>query len=254
MIYKIDQPTNVAPLFNGWEESLIWSCLQGVMGELYADDPESPSCAAAFIGDLAFFAGKPNEEIVHFQRMHNPKSFVIMVPQSDGWNEVILHCCGENAKYTERYAIKKEPNCFDKNKLRQIALSLPEGVQLHLIDRELYAQCRENKWSEDLVSQFDSFETYEALGLGVVAVMDGTIVSGATSYTRYKDGIEIEVDTLRNHRRKGLAAACAARLILECLDRNLYPSWDAQNLWSVHLAEKLGYHFSHTYPVFEVTR
>jgi len=49
-----------------------------------------------------------------------------------------------------------------------------------------------------------------------------------------------------------LAYVCAAKLILECLDRNLYPSWDAQNEISVALAEKLGYHFSHTYTAYEI--
>ena len=36
MIYKIEteQMNNIAPLFGNWQESLIWSCLQGVMGEI----------------------------------------------------------------------------------------------------------------------------------------------------------------------------------------------------------------------------
>lgn len=49
-----------------------------------------------------------------------------------------------------------------------------------------------------------------------------------------------------------MARACGARLILECLDRGLYPSWDAQNPWSAALAEQLGYRFCHTYPVYEI--
>ncbi|MDD7004979.1 MAG: GNAT family N-acetyltransferase, partial [Clostridiales bacterium] len=40
--------------------------------------------------------------------------------------------------------------------------------------------------------------------------------------------------------------------ILECLDRGLYPSWDAQNLGSLSLAKKLGYEFSHEYPAYEI--
>ena len=39
----------------------------------------------------------------------------------------------------------------------------------------------------------------------------------------------------------------------EWLDHGLYPSWDAQNLWSVALAEKLGYHFEHAYTAYEIT-
>lgn len=65
-------------------------------------------------------------------------------------------------------------------------------------------------------------------------------------------GIEIEIDTKEEHRRQGLAYACGAKLILECLNKGWYPSWDAQNKWSVALAEKLGYHFSHEYPAYEV--
>lgn len=78
------------------------------------------------------------------------------------------------------------------------------------------------------------------------------IVAGASSYSSYKEGIEIEVDTKEEYRRKGLATVCSARLILECLDKGLYPSWDAQNKWSVALAEKLGYHYSHTYTAYEM--
>ena len=36
-----------------------------------------------------------------------------------------------------------------------------------------------------------------------------------------------------------------AALILQCLEEGLYPSWDAQNMISVHLAEKLGYELDH---------
>ena len=81
---------------------------------------------------------------------------------------------------------------------------------------------------------------------------DGKIVSGASSYTRYKEGIEIEVDTVPEERGKGLATAVCAALILACLDEGLYPSWDAQNLTSVHMAQKLGYEFAHEYTVYEV--
>jgi len=35
--------------------------------------------------------------------------------------------------------------------------------------------------------------------------------------------------------------------------RSLYPSWDAQNMNSVHLAEKLGYEFDHAYTAYEVS-
>ena len=61
------------------------------------------------------------------------------------------------------------------------------------------------------------------------------LVAGASSYTVYDGGIEIQIDTQLKHRRKGLAAACGAKLILECLERGLYPSWDAHDRRSAAL-------------------
>lgn len=95
---------------------------------------------------------------------------------------------------------------------------------------------------------------YRKYGLGAVILKDGEPVSGASSYTSYKGGIEIQIDTRKDCRRKGLACICGARLILECMERGWYPSWDAQNQWSVALAEKLGYRFDHAYTAYEVSR
>ena len=47
-----------------------------------------------------------------------------------------------------------------------------------------------------------------------------------------------------------LALSCGARLILDCLDRRLVPSWDAHNLPSVSLAEKLGYRLRAPYQAY----
>ena len=108
--------------------------------------------------------------------------------------------------------------------------------------------------TRDFVSSFDSKDKYLELGRGMVILKSGRIVAGASSYTRYKEGIEIEVDTVEEERRKGLATIVSAALILRCLDEGLYPSWDAQNMNSVRLAEKLGYEFDHEYVAYEVDR
>lgn len=104
----------------------------------------------------------------------------------------------------------------------------------------------------DFVSAFGTKERYLSLGRGMVITMDGKIVAGASSYTRYKEGIEIEVDTVPRERGKHLATIVCSALILNCLAEGLYPSWDAQNMTSVHLAEKLGYEFDHEYVAYEV--
>ena len=112
--------------------------------------------------------------------------------------------------------------------------------------------CLENPVTRDFVSAFESKENYLELGRGMVILKDGKIVSGASSYTRYREGIEVEVDTKESERRKHLATIVCSALILRCLDEGLYPSWDAQNMNSVKMAEKLGYEFDHEYIAYEV--
>ncbi len=121
-----------------------------------------------------------------------------------------------------------------------------------MIDKELFNLCRASDWSMDLVSQYKDYEMYKELGIGVVVLKDKILIAGASSYSSYQDGIEIEIDTKEEYRRKGLAYVCGAKLILECLERELYPSWDAQNKESVALAEKLGYHYDHEYTAYEI--
>lgn len=258
MIQKITDIQNNCPcgkivseLFAGWQETLIWSCLDGTMGDIYVSDTRNPLSAMAVQGVFCFFAGKPDSELVKFDSEDRP-DFLIMVPQTEEWGKLIEQIYSDKARKTVRYAIKKEPGIFDYARLQAAVDSLDPAYSMKLIDEDIYNYCRANRWTWDFVSLYPDYKTYEKLGLGVIILKDGEPVSGASSYSTYSKGIEIEIDTKADHCRRGLAYACAARLILECHKRGLYPSWDAQNKWSVALAEKLGYHFDHEYTAYEV--
>lgn len=234
----------IAPLFEGWEETMIWSCLQGHMGYALTDRKERPESAQIVVGDFCFFAGRPDRALAE------KAAATLIAPQNERWSRLIEEVFGEKVYRTSRYAIKKEPDVFDRDRLLQMTMKIPDGFELKLIDRPIYESCMTHEWSRDLCSQFKDFEDYAKRGIGVVALCNGVPVSGASSYTVYTGGIEIEIDTKEEYRRKGLATAAGARLILECLERNIYPSWDAHDLRSVALAEKLGYHRDGEYTVY----
>ena len=252
MIQKLSNPQNAASLFAGWPESMIWSCLQGVMGGIYAREQQAPQAAMALLADFCFLAGIPDEELAAFKPADCKKDFMIMVPYTKDWEPLIENHFRERAKKVERYAIRKEPDVFDREKLEKAAESLPEGFQIRQIDRELYEWCREQSWCRDWVAQYPTYACYEKYGLGYAVLQGNVVVAGVSSYTSWLDGIEIQIDTKEEYRRKGLGYACASRLILTCLERGLYPSWDAHNRMSVGLAEKLGYHFDHAYTAYEI--
>lgn len=246
MVYKLEDTSKVKELFADWQETLIYSCLQSVMGKIYVTDTEKPESAFAFVGCFGFFAGRPDRELVS----HKPGGFVILVPQNEAWSALIEECY-PSAKKVKRYAIKKN-TIFDVEMLQKEISKLPQEYELKQIDADLYDQCLENPVTADFVSAFESKEQYLKIGRGMVILKDRKIVSGASSYTRYNEGIEIEVDTIEPERRKHFATIACSALILKCLEEGLYPSWDAQNMHSVRLAEKLGYEFDHAYTAYEV--
>ena len=56
---------NIHKIFENWNETIIWSCLQGIMGEIHTNLSED--AAMAILGDFAFYAGNPSEELVKYK-------------------------------------------------------------------------------------------------------------------------------------------------------------------------------------------
>lgn len=247
MVFTVPGPV-VAQLFEGWEESLIWSALEGIMGSCHALTNDNPKSALIVQGDFFFLAGVPERELIEYIPEGWHGTCRLLTPQNEDWSAAITSCCGAAAERETRYAIKKEQGIFDPERLAQAVCAAPTAIVP--IDESLYHKCLEAPWSRDLVNRYETWEQYDRLALGFVAVSEGEVLSGASCYCTYSKGIEVEIDTHPDHRRRGLAYACGAALIFECGKRGLYPSWDAANLGSVALAEKLGYHFSHEYPVY----
>lgn len=250
MVMKMkNNSKRLAELFGNSEETMIYSCLQGIMGEILIDDEENPKSALAKIGRYAsfgFLSGQPTISLIEACRGED----IILVPKDRNWIRLIEESYADIAQPFIRYATKKN-TAFDSEQLKSYILNLSDVFQIKPIDKNLYRQCLKQEWSRDLVANYKDVEDFLRLGLGYVAVYENQIVSGASSYSTYKDGIEIEVDTHPNFRRKGLAKAVAAQLILECLKQNRYPSWDAHTKNSLDLAKKLGYEFSREYIAYE---
>lgn len=254
MIYKLEDTKRAEKLYGDWAESGVWSCVQGVMGVIYADDLEAPKTAMAVLGEYCYLAGEPSVEFLHYYPVECKVNPITYIPQNDVWAELIEQEFGNNAKMKIRYEMKKEKDIFDKEKLQEIVASLPKEYEMKLIDRSLYDECLKEEWCEEFVANYDTYEFYEKAGLGAAILKDGKLIAGASSFSSFKDGIEVIIATKEEHRRNGFAYICAAKLILECLERDWCPSWDAAVMRSCRLAEKLGYHLAYEYVGYEVER
>lgn len=249
-----------APVFADMDDTTILSCLQDYPNShVWVDNVEDPACAHVLMGGkgegtggFSFVAGNaasPSaKDIVRMYPAEN-KGGCIIVPRNESWARVIEEVFPRSEREV-RYAISKTEHHFDHEALR--AMTADPAPELHIvrIDASMFDTLYSQDWSRDLVANFIDGSTYERLALGFACVHEGQIVGAASCYSVYNDGIEIEVDTRKDFRRRGIARACASSIVLYALEHGLYPSWDAANLMSVGLAKSLGYVYSHEYPAY----
>ena len=255
MIYRVTDPEQVKNLVADWNETVVKTCLAGRLGSIWSTKCADHESVLLVVGEFILFAGVPSRELVAFVPEGYRSHFAIMVAKGDDdrWHRLIEEVYGADARRIERYSIKKEGvSSFNISKLQAMASALPEGYRLTMIDRALYNFCREDADFGDFVSQYPTFEDFEKYAFGVIALRGDEPAAGCSSFADYPGGIEIEIATKPAHRRLGLACATAARFILESIERGIYPSWDAANLSSLALAEKLGYRLNRSYPAYEI--
>ena len=225
-------------LFLGAQDKMIQSALTGMMGRGFTKTGPGPLCAAVAVGDFLFLSGTADPVFLReLMSALAPVSLILRGVTGD-WADAVKTVLPEAEQYS-RYRVGK--GAFDRAVLERFAQALPPGYRLEPMEAGWYGQLLSQEWSRDFCSLFKSEEDYAQRGLGVLVVQGDLPVAGASSYAVYPQGIEIELDTSPQHRRKGLARAAAAALILRCLEQGLEPHWDADNLTSVHIAEQLGY-------------
>ena len=241
MIYELKDFSKVKHLFEGWDSFDVLD----VELKAFVTDPDAPRSALLYSSaDGIFLAGEPDRELVEYGELGDNE----VHPQNEAWEKLIRECWPE-AQPTTRYAIRRCKD-FDREKLQSFVDALPEGYEIRRIDSGIYdlILSADDDDLEYLIGDFETKEAFLEKGRGFVVLKDGKVVAGASSEYCYRfGGIEVEIDTVHKERRKGLATAVGAKLILSCLDDGLEPVWDAANLISVHLAERLGYQFDYEY-------
>ena len=233
---------DAAALFRGWaDKPMVRAALEGAMGRIVAGGEPARS-ARLEIGDFAFFAGEADRALAQ------GGTASILVPGGPAWEALLEEVRGDAFAPWTRYAMPPPP-AFDRGRLGRYTAALPPGYALRPMDGALYRQAMGADWSRDLCALFAGEGDYLARGIGMAVVREGRLAAGASSYAVCRGGIEIEIDTRPDCRRRGLALACGAALILACLARGLEPGWDAHDPRSAALAQKLGYRPGKAYPV-----
>lgn len=246
---------SIRPICEGSKEVLVRGAVEGTMGRVWVPGLEHSGYCLIVAGDFAYLMGLPPKGAGALDlksQIYQSASHAFIFPENERWEQWLEDEFEGQLRMVTRYALKKEEHHFDKDRLRSYIASVPQGIRIRRIDERLYHLALKEEWSRDLCSNFEDFKHFEACGFGYGAMKGHKLVSGCSVYGVSEGMMEIEVDTRKDFRRQGLALACSAAFVLECLERNLIPNWDAANQQSVELAEKLGYVFEREYQVYQL--
>lgn len=257
--YEIKTPGQraaVAGLFDGIDISLVKTFLQGYGGRGWCDHSDGPSVAVIECQGLLFYGGIPlvsqAERFVAFLPHGNDECHIFC--NDHGWLPLIEDAHPNRTRRYTRYAMSCDLKVFNRELLLCATRNIPPEYEIVRIERNHYEQAMSEDWSRDFCSFFKDVDDFLKNGIGFCAVHQDQMVSGASSFTIFDGGIEVQVETHPENRRRGLAMACSAALILACIEENRLPCWDAFCEHSRDLALKLGYTIEKEYTALLVNR
>lgn len=236
------------------EEVNIWSCIEGYMGRAWVNDKSEPSYGIVAVADflylLGIVPGELKDDLMNLIEGYGRNQ--IIVCHNKAWEQVIKEKFPNNHVAFMRYALHWDNEAFDQERLKGYVKSGDSLYTVVPFTLEIAESALRDSFTADFCMFFESPQAFLEHGIGCCILERDQIIAGASSYSICSRAIDITIGTLTEHRRKGLALKCAAQLILDCLERGLYPRWDAVNLESVALAEKLGYRFKEAYQVYTI--
>jgi len=216
--------------------------LEGHVGEALVDNKSNPGVAVLKIPKLKLFipGGSANHPAARDFLAHLPK-LSSLIFASGGWEESFKEIQAGKFFGMQRYTFNSEK--LDINYLRKLVSQIPNGYQLTRMDLNMTQKLTAEKssFASGHLLNFDSPEDFFSRGFGFCILERDEIASVATTFIISSGGIEIQVSTREKQRRKGLATAAAAQLLIHSLQNGLNPNWDAENEKSAKLAQKLGY-------------
>lgn len=220
--------------------------LEDQMGKAFVDDLENPSAFMIRIGPFHYFAGDSTvngglEMVKGFQ------PYNLFMSASAGWAEAFKQQYGERFVAIERYSFSPEKMSIEH--LKELCQSSTFAKDVKRMDTALVERVsRQDHFIN--VSDFESPVDFEERGIGFYAEKDGKIIGAVYSSLVCSTSIEVSLFVEEEYRRQGIATVLSANLVRWCLEHGIDAHWDAANLESCKLAEKLGYVHAGTYSAY----
>lgn len=218
--------------------------IEGQMGKAFVDDLAQPSSFRIVVGPFWYFAGEAHSP-GGSEMMKEFPSYNLLMPSPPDWIDLAKEIFGEHLKPFTRYMFSASN--LSKDHLAACLQNSGYEARIIPIDAEIAALFASQPDSYLELSDFDSAEDFAERGIGYTIFDQQKVMGVAYSSLVCSRGIEVSVFIDEPYRQKGVATALSSKLLLDCLERNLRPNWDAANPESCKLAERLGFSFIETY-------
>lgn len=240
---KENRNNNLRQLFPGYKWNYIADAiLEGSMGKVLVNDKENPCVAALSLPQYKMYIlGGDARHPAAREFLAALPGFSTLFLDMPEWTELLDQVHKGKVIVLKRYAFSSES--LDVEKLKRLRSQLSTNFQIERIDLR-YAQRIADEKSDLTNGQlfgFASPQDFMERGFGYCALENEKIVCIASTGTVCSRGIEVQINTHKKYRGRGLASATGAALIIECLENGIDPNWDAATEVSAGLAKKLGY-------------
>lgn len=216
---------------------LLSACRAGAFG---ARHPYPGGCLyeAGFI----YLEGEPDAALPGALRERWPNRMFVCL--SEAWEKALLEAYPDLFR-TRRYQMAYIPDAAKAQALKACIHRLPPEYRLVPFDEDIFARQPFGHGRN-----YPDYAAFRQYGAGFAVRRANDIVSVASSFLSHQGAVELDVFTLPGHRKKGLGIACCAEMLLDCQRRDIAVHWDAQNIASRSMAERLGYALEKEYDAY----
>lgn len=270
MIYELNksQFKNISPLLVGDRCNIEIKAVVELNnpGWVFVDNPKEPKTALVWSKGIEGFYFVGDENNPEFNDYINDYIDIIIRPRAKKLRLNWFECRGISPKWEDVIKI-----IFQKRKLyksyqyvyrfKDFQLNfldtrpLNNNYDIRRIDRKLIESEFDNK--DFLLSEIQLFwssvEDFLQNGIGFCIVDGKSIVSRCISSFVYEDIHAIGIETLKEHRKKGLAQRAVVELLRSLKAKGYESYWDCMktNIASSSLAESVGFSKAFEYALYE---
>ncbi len=220
-----------------YDRVLIDSVLEGLIGEAYADSATNPTVARLDSGSFTMLGGDPASPLVKDLLRRAPITYI--TPQTAEWKQTLVDEL--SPRVTAMPFTSFSADALEMEHLISLIKTLPAIYQIRQIDKVLAERVPSDIGNEWFFENFHSIDDFQNRGIGFCILHQDVVVGAATSTSQCQRAIDIEIETVVDYRRQGLATVAGAQLVKHCLEQGIEPRWFAANPESERLARKLGF-------------